>query len=88
MRLEKRVKNLFRYVGLRSQSLADPTLSYGVACRGEEPHWVRPLGCDFTLLIDCRPRVSVPGRCEGCGQRGGAAGRERAAKPGAGARPG
>ncbi len=29
MRLDKRVKNLFRYVGLRSQSLADPTLSYG-----------------------------------------------------------
>ncbi|MFN6206571.1 MAG: hypothetical protein ACK49R_09030, partial [Planctomycetota bacterium] len=28
MRLDKRVKDLFRYVGLRSQSLADPTLRY------------------------------------------------------------
>ena len=29
MRLDNRVLNLFRYVGLRSQSLADPTLGYG-----------------------------------------------------------
>jgi hypothetical protein len=28
MRLDKRVKDLFRYVGLRSQSLADPPLRY------------------------------------------------------------
>jgi hypothetical protein len=57
MRLDKRVKDLFRYVGLRSQSLADPTLSYGVACRGEEPHWVRRLGCGLGLPIAIRPRT-------------------------------
>ena len=65
MRLDKRVKDLFRYVGLRSQSLADPTLRYRAPLGAKSRH----LGWDFTLPIVCRPRVSVPGRCEGRGQR-------------------
>ena len=39
MRLDNRVLNLFRYVGLRSQSLADPTLSYGALSGRRAVSW-------------------------------------------------
>ena len=54
-------------VGPRSQSLADPTLSY-CALSGREPHCERNLGCDCELPSVC-PWVSAPGMRECRGQR-------------------
>ena len=60
MRLDKRVKDLFRYVGLRSQSLADPTLSYG-ALSGRRA----ALSTTPRLGLHTADSLSPAGKCPG-----------------------